>query len=65
MLQNHPQLAPNATKHPFRGAKDASYVPAITKSTGVQQTGNKKQEPAFRTLPPVHDAVKTFRKEKG
>ena len=51
------QLVPNATEHPFRGAKDASYVPATTKSTGVQQTGNKKQEPAFRTLPPVPDAA--------
>ena len=48
---------PNVTEHPFRGAKDASYVPTVSKGTGVQQTGNKKQEAAFRTLPPVHDAA--------
>ena len=51
------QLTPNTTEYPFRRAKNASYVPAVSKGTGVQQAGNKKQEPAFRMLPLVHDAA--------
>lgn len=48
-------------EHPFRGAKDASYIPAINKPINTPvtapQTYQRKQEAAYRTLPPIHDAA--------
>ena len=46
-------------EHPFRNAKDAAYAPPTTKTVGAQDkaptTVNKKPDPAYRTLPPIHD----------
>ena len=51
---------PVTQEHPFRGAKDASYIPTIPKPVNgpaaVPQTNQKKPDGAYRTLPPIHDA---------
>ena len=48
-------------EHPFRHAKDAAYTPPTSKNVGTQDKQeppiNKKQEPAYRTLPPIHDLL--------
>ena len=43
----------DAPKHPFRHAKDAAYTPPTSKNVGTQD----KQEPAYRTLPLIHDPL--------
>ena len=49
----------NSPKHPFWHTKDAAYTPLTSKNVGTQDKQeppiNKKQEPAYRTLPPIHD----------
>ena len=40
-------------KHPFQHAKDAAYTPLTSKNVGTQD----KQEPAYRTLPLIHDLL--------
>ena len=40
-------------KHPFRHAKDAAYTPLTSKNVGTQD----KQEPAYITLPLIHDPL--------
>lgn len=46
-------------EHPFRHAKDAIYVPPQTRNLGApfkpNNNSNKKHEPAYRTLPPIHN----------
>ena len=48
-------------EHPFRLAKDAAYSPPVTKNVGAQDKpvaqSSKKPEPAYRTLPPIHDPI--------
>ena len=47
-------------EHPFRNAKDASYIPTIADKAASNpvrpQTFNKKPDAAYKTLPPIHDA---------
>lgn len=47
-------------EHPYRNARDAAYIPATSKPAANvpvnPQGGQKKQEPAYKTLPPIHDA---------
>jgi hypothetical protein len=46
-------------EHPYRHAKDAAYTPPTNRNVGAQDKGTpavpKKTEPAYRTLPPIHD----------
>ena len=48
-------------EHPFRSAKDAAYAPPGTKNVGAQDkapsASSKRADPAYRTLPPVHDSA--------
>jgi hypothetical protein len=48
-------------KHPYRLAKDAAYSPPVTKNVGAQEkpvaSSNKKPEPAYKTLPLIHDPL--------
>ena len=51
----------NTPKHPFQHAKDTAYTPPISKNVGTQDKQepliNKKQEPAYRTLPLIHNLL--------
>jgi hypothetical protein len=46
-------------EHPYRAAKDAAYTPPTSRNVGAQDKGTpavpKKHEPAYKTLPPIHD----------
>jgi hypothetical protein len=47
-------------EHPFRNAKEAVYIPPQTRNIGApakvpEQPSSKKSEPAYRTLPSIHD----------
>jgi hypothetical protein len=63
--QHQGQKAPEAPvparapEHPFRNAKDAVYTPPSTKNIGAQDKAPsnpfKRTDPAYKTLPPVHD----------
>lgn len=58
--QKQPIILPPArtAEHPFRYAKDASYAPPSTKNVGTQDKAPavpKRSEPAYKTLPPIHD----------
>jgi hypothetical protein len=47
-------------EHPFRNAKDAAYSPPTDRNVGSipkAPVTNKKQDPAYKTLPPVHDPL--------
>jgi hypothetical protein len=48
-----------ALEHPFKKAKDAVYIPPAEKNVGIEDnmspTITKKHEPAYRTLPPIHN----------
>ena len=66
LIQNDPPTSmttqhSNTPKHPFRHAKDAAYTPLTSKNVGTQDKPeppiNKKQELAYRTLPPIHDLL--------
>ena len=66
MAQNDPPTSTttqhsDAPGHPFRHAKDAAYTPLTSKNVGTKDKQepliNKKQEPAYRTLPPIHDPL--------
>jgi len=50
---------PRQTEHPFRNAKDATYAPPQLRNIGAPvkpaQPVVKKPEPAYRTLPAIHD----------
>jgi Aspartyl protease len=64
-ISSAPAIAP---EHPFRNAKDAAYTPPSSKNIGAQDkvsNANKRTEPAYKTLPPVHDpaiAVNVFQR---
>ena len=51
----------NSPEHPFQHAKDAAYTSLTSKNVGTQDKQepliSKKQEPAYRTLPPIHDPL--------
>lgn len=45
-------------EHPYQKAKDAVYAPPTTRNVGAPikaPVPAKKNEPAYKTLPPVHD----------
>jgi len=44
-------------EHPFQRAKDAAYAPPVNRNIGApaKPPATKKPEPAYRTMPPVHD----------
>ena len=43
-------------EHPYRQARDAAYIPPTTRNVGaIDKTPNKRAEPAYKTLPPIHD----------
>ena len=46
-------------EHPYQHAKDAAYVPPASRNVGApaKAPAAKKPEPAYKTLPPVHDAA--------
>jgi hypothetical protein len=54
--QSQPTEGP---EHPYRLAKDAAYSPPVIKNEGAQDkpatSNTKKPEPAYKTLPPIHD----------
>ena len=46
------------TEHPYRNAKDAAYAPPSDRNLGAPvkvPAASKKNESAYKTLPPVHD----------
>ena len=48
------------TEHPFRSARDAAYAPPAARNVGAPvkaPAAGKKQEPAYKTLPPIHDPL--------
>lgn len=50
--------SPSEPEHPFRNAKDAAYAPPAERNVGAPekpQVVAKRPEPAYKTLPPVHD----------
>ncbi len=61
----HPSdMVPEAVSgpiHPYRRAQDATYSPPQTRNMAAPfkpvQNASKKSEPAYRTLPPIHDAA--------
>ena len=48
---------PIIPEHPYRNARDAAYSPPVNRNIAVQDKSNpiKRAEPAYKTLPPVHD----------
>ncbi|KAF8801225.1 hypothetical protein BYT27DRAFT_7072500, partial [Phlegmacium glaucopus] len=56
--ENIPNLQPLATpEHPYQNAKDAAYAPPATRNVGAPykpSVPNKRPEPAYRTMPPIH-----------
>jgi Protein of unknown function (DUF4100)/Aspartyl protease len=48
---------PSIPEHPYRHAKDAAYQPPVIRNVAAQDKANpaKRQEPAYKTLPPIHD----------
>ena len=45
-------------EHPYQSVKDAAYAPPATRNVGAPvkpPTITKKNDPAYKTLPPVHD----------
>jgi hypothetical protein len=55
---NHPRE--QAPEHPYRNAKDATYAPPRMRNVGAPvkpvQPVAKKAEPAYSTLPAIHDS---------
>ena len=53
--------ASDPQEHPYQQAKDAAYTPLTTKNVGAQDkpipSMTKKPEPAYRTLPPIHNPI--------
>jgi hypothetical protein len=52
-----PNIQPTVPEHPYRNAKDAAYAPPVNRNVAAQDKYNpgKRPEPAYKTLPPVHD----------
>jgi hypothetical protein len=49
-------------EHPYRNARDAAYVPPTTQNVGIQAKAPaipRRSEPAYKTLPPIHDPAIT------
>src|SRR6202522_3978667 len=48
---------PTIPEHPYRNARDAAYAPPVNRNVAVPDKPNngKRPEPAYKTLPPVHD----------
>ena len=45
-------------EHPYRNTRDAAYVPLTTQNVGIQAKAPaipRRSEPAYKTLPPIHD----------
>ena len=52
---SQPIIAP---EHPYQNAKDAAYAPPTTRNVGAPvkaPANSKRSDPAYKTLPPVHD----------
>ena len=50
----------SAPEHPYQNVKDAAYAPSATRNVGAPIKAlpvAKKQEPAYKTLPPIHDPL--------
>ena len=50
----------SAPEHPYQNVKDAAYAPPATRNVGAPIKAlpvAKKQEPAYKTLPPIHDPL--------
>ncbi|KAH9475463.1 hypothetical protein JR316_0012574 [Psilocybe cubensis] len=63
MVQNNDITAPRATtddpqtEHPFRNALDAVYMPPQSRNVAaLPKPAPKKNEPAYRTFPPIYDS---------
>src|SRR5271155_4003739 len=48
---------PTIPEHPYRNTRDAAYAPPVNRNIAVPDKPNngKRPEPAYKTLPPVHD----------
>jgi len=48
---------PKGPEHPFHNAQDATYIPPQDPNVGAlpKPSAPKKSEPAYRTLPPIHN----------
>ena len=48
---------PTIPEHPYRNARDAAYAPPVNRNVAVPDKPNngKRPDPAYKTLPPVHD----------
>ena len=48
---------PKGPEHPFRNAQDATYIPPQDRNVGTlpKPSAPKKSEPAYQTLPPIHN----------
>ena len=50
----------SAPEHPYQNIKDAAYTPLATRNVGAPIKAlpiAKKQELAYKTLPPIHDPL--------
>ena len=52
-----PNIQPTIPEHPYRNARDAAYAPPVNRNVAVPDKFNngKRPEPAYKTLPPIHD----------
>ena len=52
-----PWIVEEETKHPFQHMKDAAYAPPVNRNVRApaKEPAVKKLEPAYRTMPLVHD----------
>ena len=68
MINSQPIQPSTEPEHPYRNARDAAYSPPLSQNVGApnKATGpNKKSDPAYKTLPPVHDpaiAVQVYKR---
>lgn len=55
---NTRQVPAQVPEHPFRNAQDAAYSPPNTRNIGApaDRTTANRRDPAYRTLPPIHDS---------
>ena len=52
-----PSSQPTIPEHPYRNAKDAAYAPPVNRNIAAKEKPNtfKRPDPAYKTLPPIHD----------
>src|ERR1700678_3880984 len=68
VINSQPIQPSTEPEHPYRNARDAAYSPPSSQNVGApnKATGpNKKSDPAYKTLPPVHDpaiAVQVYKR---